>query len=694
MAIHPVIQNGTVPTLCRMCNTRCGIEVQVRDGVLGEITPRDDNPVNAGRMCPRGKAALDVFYHPQRILTPLKRSSQGDFEPVSREQALDEIAQKIEAIRGRYGPQAMAAWKGEGVGFFQQEAYVRRFLRGLGSPNYFSNDSVCFNSRYLGNALVTGFWSPFPDFTQAQLILLLGTNPPVCHPPFMRAFADARKKGAKLVVIDPRLNPIGCWADIFAQPRPGTDGALLWGLIRALIQAGAYDREFVRRHTVGFDELAAYAEGFTPEVVEQASGIYAAVVQEIAEMLMAAQPAISVYAGAGLEHYENGVNSIRALVILAALCGTVDTAWGLTWPDKPALADLALAQEAPLAGIKPIGADRYPVLYDFTRECHTLSAMDYMEGKGAYPLKGMVMTAANPAVTNPNIRRVAHALGELDLLVVNDMFMTRTARLAHYILPAATFLERGEVHVNLEYQRLYLTRQVARIDGVGTEYELWRDLARRLGFAEAYFPWADESEVCRYLLAPSEITYEDLERHPGGVVYAPLKYRKFETRPFPTPSGKVEFYSDYLRARGLPALPEYIPPRFTRNGDPDFPLLLTTGGRMTLFYQSRHQNIPRFRLIHPRAEVEIHPDDAQALGIASGDPVRVVSAVGHLELAAKVVHRAELLRGTVEIYHGWEQWPANLLTPDTLTDPISGFPLLKSIPVRLEKGLDPPAPAV
>ena len=685
MEIKPAIENGTIATLCRMCDTRCSINVHIRKGVLREITPGQINPVNAGRMCPRGKAAIDVFYHPDRILTPLKRRGDGSFMPISRDQALAEITRKIQFLRAKYGARSLAAWKGEGVGFFQQEAYVRRFVRGLGSPNYFSNDSVCFSSRYLGNLLVTGFWSPFPNFARARLILLLGTNPPVCHPPFMRSFADAREKGARLVVIDPRLNPIGCRADIFAQPQPGTDGALLWGLIRALIRAGEYDRAFVEQYTVGFAEAAAYAERFTPEYVEQASGIYASVVRAIARLLMENRPEISVYAGAGLEHYENGVNSIRTLVILATLCGTVDSPCGLYWPENPPLADLALAREEPLLPKQPIGAGRYPVLYDLARECHTMTAMDYMEGKGDYPLKGLLITAANPVITNPNTRRVAAALAKLDLLVVNDLFMTRTARLAHYILPAATFLERTELHLNLEYQRLYLTRPAARIDGVGTEYELWRDLAQRLGFAGEYFPWPDEPAVCRHMLAPTDISFQELEAHPEGVVYAPLRYRKYKRQPLPTPSGRVEFYSTYLKEHGLPALPEYIPPRFRYGADDDYPLMLTTGGRMTLLYQSRHQNIPRFRLIHPRAEVEIHPDNAQDLGIVSGDLVRVVSATGELELAAKVVHKAELLKGTVEIYHGWEEWPANLLTPDTLTDPISGFPLLKSIPVRVEK---------
>jgi len=685
MKERTVVSNGTVKTLCRMCNTRCSIDVVVQDGIMTDILPGRGNPVNDGRICPRGKTALEHFYHRERIRRPLKRMSDGSFIAIDREQALDEIAACMADLKAGYGARSVGVWKGEGVGFLQQEGYVRRFIHGFGSPNYFSNDSSCFNGRYLGNRLVTGFWNPYPHFAAARLILLLGSNPPVCHPPFMKEFADARSKGARLVVIDPRLNPIGCWADIFAQPRPGTDGALAWGLIHLLIKSGRYDRDFVDRFTVGFEKIAAYAERFTPAVVEAESGIYADVVRTIADMLIECLPKVSIYMGTGLEHHENGVNNIRAITILSCLCGALDIDCGLYWPEKMPLADLSPRREQLLSGPRPIGADRFPVLYDFTGEGHTMTAMDYMLGLGEYPLKGLLITAANPVVTHPDTLKVERALQNLDLLVVNDFFLTRTARLAHYILPAETFLERSEIHCNIKYHRVYLTRKVAEIPGIHNEYRLWHDLAHRLGFGEESFPWETEDDVNQYLLAPSELSLEDLEAHPEGIVYQPVRFRKHETTPLPTPSGKVEFASRYLKALGFPEIPEYIQPLHIREHSEEYPFLLTTGARMTLFYHSRHQNIAKFRLIHTRAEVEIHPDDAAGLGIADGETVCLTSRLGSIEVAARIVHRAELRRGVVEVYHGWEDHPANILTFGDVNDPISGFPLLKAVPVRIEK---------
>jgi anaerobic selenocysteine-containing dehydrogenase len=685
MKVKTVVPSGVVPTLCRMCETRCAINVHIKNKVLTDITPFEGHPVNQGKICPRGGAALDLFYHMDRILAPLKRQQNGSFKEIPYEQALDEIAAKLASLKKQFGARSVGVWKGEGLGFHQQEGYVRRFVHGFGSPNYFSNDSACYNGRYLGNHLVCGFWNPFPEFDRAKLIILLGTNPPICHPPFMRELADARSKGAKLVMIDPRLNPVACYADIFAQPYPGTDGALAWGLIRYLIRTHNYDSDLVDRYAIGFDKIAAYAEKFTPEYVARQSGIYDSVVEEIAQLIIKNRPRISIYPGAGLEHHENGVNSIRVLTILSCLCGALGQPCGIFRPQPLGIRDLVPGDDPPAVDLGPIGADKFPVLYDIRRECHSMTAMDYMLGKGAYPLKGMIVAAANPAVSNPNTRKVEQALAGLDLLVVNDFFMTRTARLAHFILPAATFLEREELHFFPTRQRVNITRNVARVEGVRTEFRVWRDLAHRLGFGDTLFPWKSEAEVNRWLLEPTGLTVKKLRRYPQGYVYQPVDYRKFLSEPLPTPSGKLEFASPYLQRLGLSEVPEYHQPAYRQQPDENYPFVMTTGARKSLIYHSRHQNIQRFRDVHPHAEMEIHPADAADLGISDGERVRVVSRVGELVIRAAVKHAAELRQGVVEIYHGWEDWRVNFLTPDDINDPISGFPLLKAVPVRVEK---------
>ncbi len=681
-----VVENGTVHTMCRMCDTRCAVKVKIKDGIMVNIMPDDHHPVNQGRMCVRGLAAMDQFYHPDRILKPLKRRPDGRFVEISRDRALDEIAEKIGGISDRYGAQAMSVWKGEALGFAQQEEYARRFIHAFGSGNYFSNDSACFNSRYLGFRLANGFWNNNPGLQNAHLIILWATNPPACHLPFMRDIADALQKGAKLIVIDPRMNPVAYKAHIHARPVSGTDGALAWGLCRYLIRSGQYDHGFVEKYCMGFERFAAYAEKFTPGFVERETGVDRQMLLDIGAMISANRPRVVAYPGAGLEHQENGVNNIRVIAGMEAIIGAVDIKGGWPWPEFMGRRDLTLYDELPLAGINPIGADKFPVLYDVRRECHTMTAMDYMLGKGAYPLKGMILTGANPAVTNPNTRKVVKALSSLDLLVVNGLFMTETAKLAHYILPAVTFLERSELHEYSGYQRVGLSQKVFEINGVKDDYMLWHDLAHRLGLGQRYFPWPDEAAVTRWILEPTGITLEALKAHPEGIVYKPVRYKKYEDTPFPTLSGtgKIELVSPYLKKFGLPEIPEYTSPCH-KSLKKEFPLVLQTGARKPLLYHSRHQNIPHFRKIFTGARVEIHPATAAARGIADGDRVRIMSEVGSVVVTAGIVHENEILPEVLELYHGWEDGQANLVTCDERCDPISGFPLLKAVPVRLEK---------
>ena len=419
MQVKTAIRNGTVATLCRQCGIRCGMSIEIREGVLVGTSGLEIHPQNRGRLCPKGQAALEVFYHPERLLKTLKKTPAGNFIEIPRDQALDEIAERIQRIKDDYGVRSMAVWKGEAVGFFQQEQYARRFIRAFGSPNYFSNDSACFNGRYLGYRLVNGFWNHNPEYAHGDLIILWGTNTPYCHPPAMRQITNAQKRGAKLIVIDPRRNPIARKADIFAQPLPGTDAALGWGLSRYLIENGFYDREIVEKRSIGFEEFAMYADRFTPDYVEQQTGVYSEVVVEISEMIIKNSPRVIIYPGAGLEHHENGVNTVRTLASLQCLCGSLDVQGGLTRRKEMAVRKLTLYDEIPLPDQKPIGADKFPVLYDLRRECHTMTAMEYMLGRGEYPLKGLIITAANPVLTNPNSMKVAEAFSSLDLLVVH-----------------------------------------------------------------------------------------------------------------------------------------------------------------------------------------------------------------------------------------------------------------------------------
>ena len=215
-----VIESGTIETLCRQCDMRCGLKVHIENGKIVDITGLDTHPQNRGRICHKGRAALDLVYHPKRLLKPLKRRSDGTFTEISYSQAVEEIVSGMAKIKERYGARSVGVWKGEALGFFQQEEYARRFIHAFGSPNYFSNDSECFNGRYIGYKLVQGYWNGCPDFEHSDLMIFWGSNPPFSHPPFSRLIADGRERGGKILVVDPRLTPIGYKADCLLKPLP------------------------------------------------------------------------------------------------------------------------------------------------------------------------------------------------------------------------------------------------------------------------------------------------------------------------------------------------------------------------------------------------------------------------------------------------------------------------------------------
>lgn len=301
-----------------------------------------------------------------------------------------------------------------------------------------------------------------------------------------------------------------------------------------------------------------------------------------------------------------------------------------------------------------------------------------------YPFRALVITGANPMLTNPNSTRVRQALQSLDLLVVRDLFMSETAELADYVLPAASFLERTELHAHANRQVVTLTRRILSWSGVQSEYEFWRDLAQRLEIGD-FFPWPDETALNRWLLEPTGIDLDELASHPEGVQYAAPRASRSEGDSFRTPSGKIEFTSQYLKDLGFDELPVYQSPTYVQTPDPEYPFVLMTGARKLLYLHSRFRNIPRFRKATPGPEVEMHPADAASLRVGDGDLVRVVSRIGALEIPVRVMAPNELLPGTLQITHGWREANVNVITHDDRFDPVSGFPLMKSAEVRVER---------
>jgi len=684
-------ERKVIKTTCRMCGTLCGIDAHIEDNKVVHIEGNKDSVLNKGRVCIKGSSAVQWLNHKDRLYKPLKKNENGEFVEIELEQAMDEIAEKLQGIQKQYGDNAIGVWKGEGIDFAQQEELARRWIHSVGSPNYFSNDTQCFASRYLSFNLVYGCW-PVADYENSKMIINWGTNAPISHSYWMQQINTGREKGATLVVIDTRYTDIARQADIFIKIKPGTDAALAWGILREMIRRDEVDHEFIDNFTVGFDELKAYAESYTFEKVKEITGVDGTYITQMVDAIALARPSVSSWAGTGLEHQSNGVNSIRAVTMIDAIAGAIDRKGGMKTPNGFGMRGLTIYDEKPLLELKPVGAEKYPVLYERRQECHTLMLMDQILSSDPYPFKGLVMTAANPVLTNANSNKVEAALAELDLLVVKDLFLTETAKMADYILPAASYLEREEVFCNSAKQAAFITGKYID-NGLQTEYEMFKGLADRMG-ASDYFPWKDDHDLTEWLLEPTGYTVADLKTNPSGFIFGQYEYEKHRAKkvagekPFNTPTGLVELYSEYLVEKGIEGLdgvPEYHDPAYIQNKDPEYPFLMITGARVQKYFHGRYRNIEHLRRTEPNGSLEIHPQDAKALGIEQGEKIRITSRVGSIETFAKIVHDKEIIRGAVQHTHGYAKQNINYLTYDDVTDPISGFPVLKSVQIKIER---------
>jgi len=677
---EPIPNKSHYTSLCRMCDNRCGINVYVENGTIVDITGLREHKWNHGRLCVKGRLAVDLVNAPDRILKPLKRKDNG-WEEIELDQAYDEIAEKIKRIQTKWGDRAMSVWKGEALGFLTQEELSRRFIHAIGSPNYFSNDSACYAGRWLGYVLVTGDWAT-QDFNNSKCAVIWASNPPYSQPNLTQSILKGREKGGKLIVIDVRLSAIARQADEYVSILPGTDGALAHGIARQLIEDDTICHSFIEHYSFGFEAYARYVLEFTPERVEKETGVPAAKVVHLARMIGNCRPKVSVYVGNGLEHHENGINNIRAIACLDGLLGNLDHEGGNFTAEKPGLSELTLYKKQPLRHLGPIGADKYPVLYDFRKECHTMTAMDTILSGKPYQLKGMILGGANPALTNPNSKKVLKALKALELFVVRDIFMSETAELADYVLPGASFLEQSELHCHPIHHILSLSKKIVSFPHCDDEYTFWKRLSSRLG-VEHYFPWKDREELNAWLLKDSGITIQNLLDHPEGYEFKPRRYQKYKTDGLPTPSGKFEFVSTYLKGYGYPGLPEYVPPRYKDSPNPEYPYVLVTGARKVFYTHGRNRNFKRCRTAIPHPDIEMNPIDADKLGVKSGDMVTVTSSVGSVDIPVKVVHESALFPGVMQVTHGWKESNINLLTHDDRNDPIDGFPLMKSVEIQI-----------
>ena len=684
----------TVKTICGMCGAdHCGIDVTVEDGQIVAIKGTADYPANRGRLCPQARAAVEQMNDPQRLDYPLLR--QGNtWQHITWDEALDRIAARLGEIKVESGAQSLVVYQGRALLQLNKSGWARRFMNLYGSPNFATNDHMCAIPTYLAEKFTCGaptVWGIEAEHTRC--ILLWGCQPSASFiPTLWRDLNEALRRGASLIVVDPRQTPSASRADLHAPLRPGTDTALALGLIHVIIRENLYDADFVRDWTTGFDALARHVEPFTPEVVAGITGVDADTIRQIARLYATTKPA-SLQPGNALEQLADSWDVLHALVILRAITGNIDVPGGDVLMDPLPMADVSLRDLLP-SGLKRLGSDRYPLFADFGELVPGNVLTDTLLTGEPYPVRAMIMLGGNPLLTWPNAARLEAGLERLDLLVVMDLYMTATARKADIVLPAASSLEKtqlvtraGHYGPNVPLWHIALKKQVVDPGGRRSEWWFWKALAERMGYG-AHYPWQDERDAVRAQLAPLGITLEELEANPLGMPYGgPPAYCKYQQTGFNTPSGRVELYSHVAETAGYHPLPVYSEPPESPVSTPDlaasYPLVLTVGANIAVYTASRHRTLPSLRSKAPEPVAEIHPQTAQTYGIADGDRITVESPRGAVTLKAQVT--SKIRPAVVSLNHGWEEANGNLLTDEHITDPMLAAPSTRASLCRISK---------
>ena len=679
-----------VNTVCRMCGRVCGMRAYVENGKLVRVEGIPNHVASKGGLCPRGLSAVEYEYDPKRLKSPLKREGkrgQGKWRKITWDEALDIIANKLLEIKEEYGAESLVWHRGAAPGWGSNWSYVQRFMYAFGSPNVASHDHLCYTPRTIGHKYTYG-GQPLPDYENASLIVLWGFNPMETSVTNQgRRIIEAVKRGARLIVIDPRFSRAAAKADLFIQPRPGTDGALALGMINYIIKEGLYDKQFVEKWVYGFDEFRAFVEKYSLKRVSEITWVSVDKIREAAYLYATNSPGAVLEDGNGIEQHTNVVQTTRAIAILRAITGNLDVPGGNVFPLPLKLRDLTLREklgEILRKGVKPIST--HPLYFPLWG-ISTPELLDTIDTGSPYPVKALIVQGSAIATIASNCLKVRETLKKLDFIVVHDLYMTATAELADIVLPAASFLEYPHIRTETVAIPSVDTHIIALADKVVEPLgECWSDpkfifeLAKRVGL-EDYFPWKDEEEAINDELEPLGLTVEELRKHPEGIAikFSPHEvYRKYEKKGFDTSTGKVEFYSETFKKHGYDPLPEFKEPAESPYSTPElykeYPLICGTGLKPGRFTHTQFRTLPSLNRIHPHPFVEIHPDTAEELGIKDGDWVFVESPRGRIKVKAKVtfiVHPK-----VVMVAHGWGQpyahgQPENILTDDKARCPIS-----------------------
>ncbi len=722
--------------LCGLCSDHCRVQVEIENGnILRQFYETKKPSKSAKRWhtvvtaCSRARSVSELLDHPGRLNYPLKRAGargENKWQRVSWQEAFDDIASRLSVIRDKHGAEAVA-FTTDGENNCAEE-YRCRFQALFGTPNMAGQAQICYGVAVNMSLAMIGSMTHLTSINQnTKCILLLGSNPATATRYFWYQLQDLKKDGMKMIVVDPRASEAAAIADMHLQIRPGTDTALLLGLLNVIINEKLYDKGFVDKWCLGFDRLAQRVQEYPPYKVAEITWIPSEKIREVARLYATHKPSIIAH-GMGLEQIPNVTCGFLARFSLPAITGNLDIPGGeliqMPHPSYRFAGEVEGSEfMSPEQEARMIGSQEYPFysswatfhkLDEITRRtrgrrltaywfggfAHTPSVWRTIISGEPYPIKALITEGTNPLLTLPNPKLVYEAFKKLDFHVAVDIFMTPSCLMADYVLPAACYLEKpfmmgGDYYSSVSAGEAAIQPMYER----KREFDIWRELALRLGQKE-YWPWESLEKAYDWRLQPLGINFEEMVKRGGD--NAPIEYKKYENNGFGTPSGKVELTPSLLEKLGYDPLPSYM--EWSQGWESpvakEYPLIMITGARNRHYYHSQSRQIKSVRSKSPDPLVQINTNKAQELGISDGDWIWIESPKGRVKFKCQCT--SAILPDVVSAEHGWwfpedpaEEpslygvWKSNInvLLDDSpeWCDPISGAWIMRAAQCRVYK---------
>jgi len=662
------------------CPDTCALVTTVVEGRAIRVQGNPAHRQTDGVLCTKVSRYTERTYHPERLLAPLRRAGpkgSGRFEPVGWDEALDDIAARLQAVAAR-SPEAILPYSYAGtMGLVQGESMAARFFHRLGAS--LLDRTICSSAGTAGLTHTLGgkVGMKVEFFAQARLILIWGSNSIASNLHFWRLAQEAKRQGAKLVCIDPRRTETAEKCHEHVQLRPGTDAALALALMHELIAHDWLDHDYIERHTLGWAGLRERALRWTPERAGEVCGIPAQQIRDLARDYATLTPA-AIRLNYGMQRVRGGANAVRAIACLPALTGAWrHPAGGLLLSSSGMFpVDKAALQRPDLLG------ERRPRTINMS----TIGDDLLRPASPAFGprIEAVVVYNSNPVAVAPESGMVVAGFAREDLFtVVLEQFRTDTADYADYILPATTQLEHWDVHLSYGHTDVLLNRPaIAPVGQARPNTQVFRELARRMGFNDPCFD-EDDQALCRTAYGERVDFALLLEQ---GFASLPVPDAPFAQGGFPTASGKCEFFSAALAQQGLDGLPDHLPNYESAGSSPSYPLAMISPPARN-FLNSTFVNVRSLRDIEREPLLEISAEDAQARGISSGSVVRVYNDRGEYRCKAEVSPRAR-----PGVVHGLGVWwrkfgldgtNVNQLTSQRLTD-LGGGPVFYDCLVEVQ----------